>query len=204
MPQQKAQERLRPNAIRRLWVWWMFVPCAWCGLTTQAQRPGPRGRWIATRARWPGSLQRMVRRRGHTQSIQLPNVVVWIRVLFGDGAWLLREQKNGSQGDEHRLRNEQRAAKPLQVSERLWPAIPKREGSAHGYPQPDDGQETEEARPRSADGLAREPSATVNNLCARFHARCVMPPNDPSSATRPTRCVDCNSSAMAGFAAAHG
>ena len=29
-------------------------------LTTQAQRPGPRDAWIATRARWPGSLQRMV------------------------------------------------------------------------------------------------------------------------------------------------
>lgn len=28
--------------------------------------------------------------------------------------------------------------------------------------------------------------------------------NDPSSATRPTRAFDCNSSAMAGFAAAHG
>ena len=31
-----------------------------CRLTTQAQRPGPRGRWIATWTRWPGSLQRMV------------------------------------------------------------------------------------------------------------------------------------------------
>jgi hypothetical protein len=31
------------------------------GLTTQAQRPGPREAWIATGARWPGSLQRMVR-----------------------------------------------------------------------------------------------------------------------------------------------
>ena len=38
-------------------------------LTTQAQRPGPREAWIATRARWPGSLQRMFRHhrhRGHT------------------------------------------------------------------------------------------------------------------------------------------
>src|SRR4029077_18314807 len=33
------------------------------GLTTQAQRPGPREAWIATTARWPGSLQRMVRPR---------------------------------------------------------------------------------------------------------------------------------------------
>jgi hypothetical protein len=31
-----------------------------------------------------------------------------------------------------------------------------------------------------------------------------MPPNDPSSATRPTRALDCNRDAMAGFAAAHG
>jgi len=31
-----------------------------------------------------------------------------------------------------------------------------------------------------------------------------MTPNDPSSATRPTRTLDCNSDAMAGFAAAHG
>ena len=29
-------------------------------------------------------------------------------------------------------------------------------------------------------------------------------PNDPSSATRPTRAFDCNLDAMAGFAAAHG
>src|SRR5216684_1506021 len=31
-------------------------------LTTQAQRPGPRGRSIATVTRWPSSLQRMVER----------------------------------------------------------------------------------------------------------------------------------------------
>ena len=31
-----------------------------------------------------------------------------------------------------------------------------------------------------------------------------VPPNDPSSATRPTRAFDCNLDAMAGFAAAHG
>src|SRR5213078_3930055 len=35
--------------------------CVFCGLTTQAQRPGPRGRPIATEIRWPGSLHRMVR-----------------------------------------------------------------------------------------------------------------------------------------------
>src|SRR5438093_10118697 len=33
--------------------------------TTQAQRPGPRDAWIATWTRWPGSLQRMVRRHYH-------------------------------------------------------------------------------------------------------------------------------------------
>ena len=32
----------------------------------------------------------------------------------------------------------------------------------------------------------------------------IKKPNDPSSATRPTRASDCNRSAMAGFAAAHG
>ena len=32
----------------------------------------------------------------------------------------------------------------------------------------------------------------------------VQRPNDPSSATRPTRAFDCNLDAMAGFAAAHG
>ena len=44
------------------------------GLTTQAQRPGPRGRWIATATRGPGSLQRMVRpsRRLHDQTVAQP------------------------------------------------------------------------------------------------------------------------------------
>ena len=31
-----------------------------------------------------------------------------------------------------------------------------------------------------------------------------VPPNDPSSATRPARAFDCNLDAMAGFAATHG
>ena len=39
---------------------------------------------------------------------------------------------------------------------------------------------------------------TVANTCMR------MTPNVPSSATRPTRALDCNLDAMAGFAAAHG
>jgi hypothetical protein len=32
-----------------------------------AQRPGPWDAWLATKARWPGSLQRMIRRRGSTR-----------------------------------------------------------------------------------------------------------------------------------------
>ena len=36
----------------------------------------------------------------------------------------------------------------------------------------------------------------------RYHA--LVMPNDPSSATRPTRACDCNLDAMAGFAAAYG
>jgi hypothetical protein len=44
----------------------------------------------------------------------------------------------------------------------------------------------------------------------RFGHKCIKvgivmkSPNDPSSATRPTRACDCNLDAMAGFAAAHG
>ena len=42
--------------------------------TTKAQRPGPRDAPIATGARWPGSLQRMVRRCGrignHTMRLE--------------------------------------------------------------------------------------------------------------------------------------
>ena len=34
------------------------------GLTTQLTDGGPRDAWIATGSRWPGSLQRMVRRCG--------------------------------------------------------------------------------------------------------------------------------------------
>jgi hypothetical protein len=43
---------------------WLLKP-AGEDLTTQAQRPGQRGRTIATGIRWPGSLQRMVRRTVH-------------------------------------------------------------------------------------------------------------------------------------------
>ena len=49
-------------------------------LTTQAQRPGPRDAWIATTARWPGSLQRMVRRTAHSPSLvfQIRTFVNWL------------------------------------------------------------------------------------------------------------------------------
>jgi len=43
------------------WIKLLIIVWDVYGLTTQAQRPGPRGRPIATATRWPGSLQRMVR-----------------------------------------------------------------------------------------------------------------------------------------------
>jgi len=43
--------------------------------------------------------------------------------------------------------------------------------------------------------------AAINTMRAIFMR---MTPNDPSSATRPTKAHDCNLDAMAGFAAAHG
>ena len=41
----------------------------WCGLTTQAQRPGARDATIANRDAMPGSLQRMVSPRRRHLSI---------------------------------------------------------------------------------------------------------------------------------------
>lgn len=46
---------------------WLLKP-AGEDLTTQAQRPGTRDATIATATPMPGSLQRMVRRRLHTNS----------------------------------------------------------------------------------------------------------------------------------------
>src|SRR6059036_2712074 len=43
-----------------------------------AQRPGPRDAWIATRARWPGSLQRMVRHHITDESM----------FRYAENAWL--------------------------------------------------------------------------------------------------------------------
>ncbi len=49
------------------------------------------------------------------------------------------------------------------------------------------------------------PVKVVNVFLECFHiVRVSMRSNDPSSATRPTRALDCNLDAMAGLAAAHG
>jgi hypothetical protein len=45
---------------------------------------------------------------------------------------------------------------------------------------------------------------TEQKMGTKYRMVRVMSPNEPSSATRPTRRFDCNSDAMAGFAAAHG
>ena len=45
---------------------------------------------------------------------------------------------------------------------------------------------------------------TTNTEATAMTVRRLMTPNEPSSATRPARRVDCNREAMAGFAAAHG
>jgi hypothetical protein len=44
------------------------------GLTPQAQRPGPQDAWIATTARWPGSLQHMVTLGGNHRPTVSPNL----------------------------------------------------------------------------------------------------------------------------------
>ena len=57
-----ARVRTRPRLVL-LSLCAVLTPQTWRRrLTTQAQRPGPRGRPLATGTRWPGSLQRMVRR----------------------------------------------------------------------------------------------------------------------------------------------
>jgi hypothetical protein len=58
-----------------------------------------------------------------------------------------------------------------------------------------------------ADSLARNACelTSVEALEIDIEAHGVVEwPNDSSSATRPARALDCNRSAMAGFAAAHG
>ena len=57
---------------------------------------------------------------------------------------------------------------------------------------------------RSRPALFRIVGACLKALRRSKSSAWVERPNDPSSATRPTRRDDCNSSAMAGFAAAHG
>ena len=65
-------------------------------------------------------------------------------------------------------------------------------------------------RLEESDWILPEPDGQHYYACksdifeATYEAVDVVPPNDPSSATRPTRACDCNRDAMAGFAAAHG
>ena len=79
-------------------------------------------------------------------------------------------------------------------------------------------EERELAEVLAAEELAAEPHApaltwmmdflrthpAVTNFFDPERVRRELMPNDPSSATRPTRASDCNREAMAGFAAAHG
>ena len=53
-------------------------------------------------------------------------------------------------------------------------------------------------------GSGYDSGARVNLLETPDVIRAAVPPNDPSSATRPARRVNCNREVMAGFAAAHG
>ena len=46
----------------------LFSPLTPVQNATCSQRPGPRGAWIATGTRWPGSLQRMVERSRFAES----------------------------------------------------------------------------------------------------------------------------------------
>src|SRR5213075_1765001 len=55
----RSDEATNQHAQQKQMVWNAHGVCS--GLTTQAQRRRPRGAPIATRARWPGSLQRLVR-----------------------------------------------------------------------------------------------------------------------------------------------
>ena len=48
------------------------IGALFCRRTTQTQRPGPREAWIATGARGPGSLQRMVRLPSHNSNAARP------------------------------------------------------------------------------------------------------------------------------------
>ncbi len=67
-------------------------------------------------------------------------------------------------------------------------------------------READEHGPAKAAHLCRKlPDGKVCLVIVVVHiGGDVKPPNDPSSATRPTRASDCNRDAMAGFAAAHG
>ena len=60
------------------------------GLTTQAQRPGPRDAWTATVMRWPGSLQRMVRPTGHADAFLL-----WMIISLPSGSRTMAKRQTG-------------------------------------------------------------------------------------------------------------
>ncbi len=73
-------------------------------------------------------------------------------------------------------------------------------GANNGWMQPSTGQYFDECLERD------EKAITLLTPCQKRDLGLddTHTPNDPSSATRPTGRVDCNSDAMAGFAAAHG
>jgi len=78
----------------------------------------------------------------------------------------------------------------------------------HRTPRGDDARASyilSAIRPQMVD--AQKATEPTKHACSKINSLVVviaMTPNDPSSATRPTRGYDCNRSAMAGFAAAHG
>ena len=93
------------------------------------------------------------------------------------------------------------------VAAMLWPRT--RQGKASGLRQNlARWLVTVAARPRPASPLMwrYEPNqlAILQGYVDELSRCGALPPNDPSSATRPTRAHDCNLDAMAGFAAAHG
>ena len=112
--------------------------------------------------------------------------VCWL--IKEDGKKLYRKAQ-ADKGDARR-----RASVPEETRPSLAPAEADALVSKHLLNAPH-----AEKRQNSAD----ESDAQCNEGEFPVHGVTLMP-NDPSSATRPTRRVDWNSSAMAGFAAAHG
>ena len=93
---------------------------------------------------------------------------------------IIAKNENGS-AEHHHHANNQKSNRVVAISamkSHHKPKCPRHEGD----------EKREQKKPESFDDL---------------HVG-VTPPNDPSSATRPTSGHDCNRSVMAGFAAAHG